>query len=108
MTGHEHRSATGSEMTLPQVQRRLAAIMVADVVGYSRLVEVDEAGTLAAIKDLRQAVLEPVLTAHRGRLIKLMGDGLIAEFWSVVGAVASAAAVQAQVAGMQEQVPPER
>ena len=68
--------------------------MAADVVGYSRLVEADEAGTLAALKSLRQTVLEPLLNEHRGRLVKLMGDGLIAEFGSVVGAVACAAAVQ--------------
>ena len=69
---------------MPEVERRLAAIMVADVVGYSRLVEADEAGTLAAIKDLRIALLQPLLAEHRGRIVKLMGDGLIAEFGSVV------------------------
>jgi adenylate cyclase len=95
-------------MTLSQVERRLAAILVADVVGYSRQVEADEARTLAALKDLRQTVLEPLLAEHGGRLVKLLGDGLIAEFGSVVGAVACAAAIQAQVAGRQEQVPPER
>lgn len=91
-----------------EAQRRLAAILVADVVGYSRLLEADEAGTLATIKVLRQTVLEPLLLAHHGRLIKLMGDGLIAEFGSIVEAVACAAAVQEQVAGRQEKVPSER
>ena len=98
----------GAEMTLPQPERRLAAILVADVIGYSRLVEADETGTLAAIKDLRDTLLRPLLTEHRGRLIKLMGDGLIAEFGSVVGAVACAAAVQTQVASWQEKVTSER
>ncbi|ANY81209.1 hypothetical protein BB934_25810 [Microvirga ossetica] len=95
-------------MTPSQVERRLAAILVADVVGYSRQVEADETRTLAALKDLRQTVLEPLLAERGGRLVKLLGDGLIAEFGSVVGAVACAAAIQAQVAGRQEQVPPER
>ena len=82
--------------------------MAADVVGYSRLVEADEAGTLAALKSLRQTVLEPLLNEHRGRLVKLMGDGLIAEFGSVVGAVACARAVQIRLIDSQETIPPER
>ena len=82
--------------------------MAADVVGYSRLVEADEAGTLAALKSLRQTVLEPLLNEHRGRLVKLMGDGLIAEFGSVVGAVACAKAVQIRLIDSQETIPPER
>jgi adenylate cyclase len=90
------------------VERRLAAIMAADVVGYSRLVEEDEPGTLSAIKDLRNGVLAPLLVEHRGRIVKLMGDGLIAEFGSVVSAVACAAAVQKQLAVRQEHVPEQR
>jgi len=82
--------------------------MAADVVGYSRLVEADEASTLAALRRLRQGVLETLLTEHRGRLVKLMGDGLIAEFGSVVSAVACAAAIQQQLTDRQEQVSPER
>ena len=70
------------------VERRLSAIMAADVVGYSRLIKADELGTLAALRDLRQAVLQPLLTEHRGRIVKFMGDGLIAEFGSIVSAVA--------------------
>ena len=95
-------------MTLPQTERRLSAILVADVVGYSRLVEADEAGTLAAIRDLRHSLLQPLLAEHRGRLVKLMGDGLIAEFGSVVDAVACAAAVQTQVPSGRNKVTPER
>ena len=75
------------------VERRLSAIMAADVVGYSRLIEADAPGTLTALRDLRHAVLQPLLTEHRGRIVKLMGDGLIAEFGSIV----SAAAVQEQL-----------
>ena len=70
------------------VERRLSAIMAADVVGYSRLIKADELGTLPALTDLRQAVLQPLLTEHRSRIVKLMGDGLIAEFGSIVSAVA--------------------
>ena len=84
-------------MTSPRAERRLASILVADVVGYSRLVETDEAGTLAAVKALRTDVLEPLLGEHRGRVVKLMGDGIIAEFGSIVDAVACAAALQAQI-----------
>jgi len=76
------------------VARRLAAILVADVVGYSRLIGVDEAGTLAALRALRKDLVEPTLKRHRGRVVKLMGDGLLAEFASVVDAVAAAVEIQ--------------
>ncbi len=89
-------------------ERRLTTIMAADVVGYSRLVEADEVSTLAALRSLRQTVVNPLLGEHRGRVVKVMGDGLIAEFGSVVGAVACAAAIQARLAEAQGQVPPER
>ena len=75
------------------VQRRLAAIMAADIVGYSRLIERDEAGTLAAIKALQREVIDLLLADHKGRIVKLMGDGAIVEFGSVVDAVAYAVAV---------------
>ena len=75
----------------PPMERRLAAILAADVVGYSRLVEADEAGTLSVLKDVRKTVLDPLLAEHRGRVVKLMGDGIIVAFGSVVGAVACAA-----------------
>jgi adenylate cyclase len=93
---------------LPHEERRLAAIFVADVVGYSRLVELDETATLAAIKDLRRALFEPLLAEHHGRLVKLTGDGLIAEFGSVVDAVACAAEVQKQLPDRQVEIPAER
>jgi adenylate cyclase len=76
------------------LERRLAAILAADVVGYSRLMGEDEAGTIAALKALRQDVLEPLIAAHRGRIVKLMGDGLLVEFQSVVDAVDCAVAWQ--------------
>jgi TolB-like protein/class 3 adenylate cyclase len=79
-------------------ERRLAAIMAADVVGYSQLMEADEAGTLAAIKDVRGGVIDPLLARHRGRIFKLMGDGALIEFGSVVDAVACAIAIQKAIA----------
>jgi TolB-like protein/class 3 adenylate cyclase len=82
--------------------------MAADAVGYSRLVEADEAGTLAALRALRREVIDPLLAEHHGRVVKLMGDGVIVEFGSVVDAVACAAAVQQGVATRQAGVPPER
>ena len=93
---------------LPRLERRLAAILAADIVGYSRLVERDESGTLAAIKDLRLKVIDPLLAEHKGRIVKLMGDGALVEFGSVVDAVACAVAVQRGVAGQQAEVAPER
>ena len=84
-----------------RAERRLAAILVADIVGYSRLVEQDEAGTLGAIRALRREVIDPLLAEHRGRIVKLMGDGAIVEFASVVDAVACAVAVQKTVADRQ-------
>jgi class 3 adenylate cyclase len=91
-----------------RAERRLAAIMAADIVGYSRLMEADEAGTLAAIKDLRREVIDPLLAERHGRIVKLMGDGAIVEFGSVVDAVACAAAIQKNVAARQAGVSPER
>ena len=70
--------------------RRLAAIMVADVVGYSRMMEADEVGTLDALKERRKVILEPVVKAHGGRIVKVMGDGVLVKFSSAVNAVQGA------------------
>jgi adenylate cyclase len=80
----------------PRPERRLAAILAADVVGYSALVDQDEAGTLARLANLRREVIEPLLAEHRGRLVKLIGDGMLAEFASVVDAAACSLAIQAR------------
>ncbi len=80
------------------MERRLAAILAADVVGYTRLMGADEAGTLRHLTELRQQVLEPLIAEHRGRVVKLMGDGLLVEFASVVDAIACAVAWQERVA----------
>ncbi len=77
-----------------RVNRKLAAILAADVVGYSRLMAADEAGTLAALKRHRETVFDPAVTVHNGRVVKLIGDGTIVEFASVVDAVNCALSVQ--------------
>ena len=76
------------------MQRRLAAILAADVVAYSRLMADDEAGTLAALKAHRSELIDPAVARHNGRMVKLMGDGALVEFASVVDAIACAAEIQ--------------
>lgn len=76
------------------MERRLTAILVADVVGYSALMEDNEAATLAALKELRQKLIDPLISEHHGRLVKLMGDGALVAFASVVDAVSCAIAIQ--------------
>jgi adenylate cyclase len=86
------------------MERRLAAILAADVVGYSRLMERDEAGTLAALKSRRTEILQPVVSKHHGRIVKLMGDGVLVEFASAVNAVECAVKLQqAMEAANQDQ-----
>jgi class 3 adenylate cyclase len=74
--------------------RRLAAILAADVVGFSKLVGEDETGTLAALKDIRKGIVNPVMAEHGGRIFKLMGDGMLAEFPSAVQALRAAIGIQ--------------
>ena len=81
------------------MKRRLAAILAADVVGYTRLMGADEAGTLRRLNALRESTLSPLITERGGRVVKLMGDGMLIEFSSVVDAVACAIAWQDQVEG---------
>src|SRR5438445_1474720 len=76
------------------MERRLTAILAADVVGYSRLMSRDEAGTIAALRSLRKELADPAITAHNGRIFKLTGDGMLVEFPSVVSAVACAVDLQ--------------
>jgi adenylate cyclase len=80
------------------MKRRLAAILAADVVGYSLLIRADEEGTLAALNQLRVTIIDPKIAEHRGRIVKLMGDGMLAEFSSVVDAVRLALDVQQALA----------
>ena len=88
--------------------RKLAAILVADVVGYSRLAGADEVRTLARLRGLRSDLIDPVISAHRGRIIKRTGDGSIIEFRSVVDAVRCALEVQTGMVERNAGLPPER
>src|SRR5712671_435819 len=91
-----------------RVERRLAAILAAVVVGYSRLMEADEEGTLAALKAIRRGVADPRIAAHRGRIVKTTGDGLLIEFASVVDAVRCAVEIQSTMADRNADTPGER
>jgi adenylate cyclase len=88
--------------------RRLAAVLAADVVGYSGKIEADESSTLAALKDLRATTIDPLLAENSGRIVKTMGDGFIAEFGSVVDAVTFAVAMQKSVPDRQQGTVPEK
>jgi len=81
-----------------RVERRLAAILAADVAGYSRLMERDEADTLARLRTLRRDLIDPKIAEHKGRIVKTTGDGMLVEFPSVVEAVACAVAFQQGIA----------
>src|SRR5580704_14184563 len=91
-----------------RVERRLAAILAADVAGYSRLIEADEEGTLSRLRALRAELIDPKIAAHRGRIVKTTGDGLLVEFVSVVDALRCAAEMQAAVAEGNAASPPDR
>jgi len=84
-------------MAEERLQRRLAAIMSADVVGYSRLMGADEAGTLSRLNTLRRELIDPAIAAHSGRIVKLMGDGALVEFASAVDAVTCAIEIQTRL-----------
>jgi len=88
-------------------QRRLAAIVCADVVGYSRLMGGDEAGTLDRLKSLRKELVQPAIAKGKGRIVKLMGDGLLAEFPSIVKAIQCAVDIQEQMVERETEVPEE-
>src|SRR6201997_4922595 len=88
-----------------RVERRLAAILAADVAGYSRLMGTDEEGTLARLKTLRRELADPKIKEHRGRIVKTTGDGLLLEFASVVDAVRCAVEVQREMAERNADVP---
>src|SRR6516165_10238738 len=85
-------------MSEARVERRLAAILAADIAGYSRLMGADEVGTLAALKAHRREIVDPAIAQHHGRIVKTTGDGLLVEFASAVDAVSCAVAVQEKMA----------
>jgi adenylate cyclase len=76
------------------IERRLAAVLAADVAGYSRLMGADEEGTLARLKAVRKALVDPTIASHRGRIVKTTGDGMLIEFASAVDAVRGAVEIQ--------------
>src|ERR1700694_3815889 len=96
------------EMDVPGPERRLAAVLAADMVGYSRLMEVDETGTLARLKTHRIELIDPAIAKNRGRIIKTTGDGMLVEFHSVADAVLCAAEVQRRMARRNADVSPAR
>jgi len=89
------------------VERRLLAILASDVVGYSRLMADNEAGTLASLKRQRAEIFDPKIAEHKGRVVKLMGDGVLVEFGSVVESVKCAVEVQKAISGQANQGGPE-
>jgi TolB-like protein len=95
-------------MAEERVQRRLAAILAADVVGYSRLMELDEAGTMATLKARRKEVVEPLVARHQGRIFKVTGDGILVEFGSAVNAVQCAVELQHRMAASNCDLPKAR
>jgi adenylate cyclase len=95
-------------MEMPSVERRLAAVLAADVAGYSRLMEVDEEGTLARLRTVRVELIDPAVEKCKGRIIKTSGDGLLVEFQSVTEAVRCAAEFQRQMARRNQDVSPAR
>ena len=95
-------------MSGDRVERRFAAILAADVAGYSRLMGKDEDGTLSRLKALRRELTDPKIAERKGRLVKTTGDGLLVEFPSVVGAVRCAVEVQRSIAESNASVAAER
>ncbi len=95
-------------MAQERIERKLAAVLVADVVGYSRLIDHDEARTLAALKDHQAHLIDPAIAGHQGRTVKWMGDGALVEFASVVAAMECAVAIQRGMANRNRDVPEDR
>src|SRR5262245_56883598 len=95
-------------MTKVRVERRLAAILAVDVAGYSRLMGIDEEGTLATLKASRREIVDPKIAEHRGRIVKTTGDGILVEFPSAVDAVRCAADIQRAMAARNASIPEDR
>ena len=95
-------------MVSGQVDRRLAAILAADVAGYSRLMGADEMGTFSALKAHRLHAIDPTIASHKGRIVKTTGDGILVEFSSAIQAVACALDIQKAMSERNRDVPPNR
>jgi adenylate cyclase len=102
-----HQSRGWGGLTSARVERRLAAVLAADVAGYSRLMGADEEGTLARLKTVRKSVVDPAVAEHRGRIVKTTGDGLLVEFASAVDAARCAVEVQNSMARQNGELPRE-
>src|SRR5262245_3825732 len=102
------KSVRGFSMAEDRVDRRLAAILAADIAGYSRLMGVDDEGTLRQLKAHRKELVDPKITEHRGRIVKTTGDGMLVEFVSVVDAVRCAVDIQRAMIERTTQLPAER
>ena len=95
----------GKPLTDKRVERRLAAVMAADIAGYSRLMGADEEGTLGKLKALRKTLVDPKIVEHRGRIVKTTGDGMLVEFASAVDAARCAVEIQRDMAAQNADVP---
>src|SRR5450631_3417631 len=95
----------GCVVSSERVERRLAAVLAADVAGYSRLMCRDEEGTLAQLKSFRKALVDPAIAEHRGRIVKTTGDGMLIEFASAVDAARCAIDIQRRMATQNTEVP---
>jgi adenylate cyclase len=98
-------ASLGHSLTGERMERRLAAVLAMDVAGYSRLMGFDEEGTLARLKAVRKALVDPTIASHRGRIVKTTGDGVLIEFASAVDAVRGAVEVQRVMAEQNASVP---
>ena len=98
----------GARLVEERVERRLVAVLVADVVGYSRLVGVDDEGTVARVKALRKTLIDPKIAEYRGRIVKNTGDGALVEFASAVDAARCAVEIQRDMSGQNADLPPDR
>ena len=98
MVGFPEEAALEDSVPEQRAQRQLSAILAADVAGYSRLIGLDEEGTLARLKELRRSLIDPKISEHRGRIVKTMGDGLLVQFASAVDAVRCAVDIQREMA----------
>src|SRR5476649_2373578 len=100
--------ALGAILAGERVERRLAAVLAADIAGYSRLMGADEEGTLARLKAVRKTLVDPTIATHRGRIVKTTGDGMLVEFASAVDAVRCAIEVQHGMTAHSLDVPQEK
>src|SRR5882757_6000654 len=105
MPARKSGEGDSGEVSDPRVEHRFAVVMCADVVGYSRLMGIDEEGTLAALNAVRRNLVDPAIAAHGGRIVRAMGDGLLVEFNSVVDAVRCAVKMQSEMPQQADETP---